>query len=114
MKTTTTPRLRLVPGLQPLPGELDAPAPELTPALLREALAVLGEEQLAEALAALGPSKLGRVVDKTLVRVVIARDAGAHLEHAVLVGLAVGELCDKLAGVRPAPSPRRDAHRSPR
>lgn len=106
--------LRLVPGPSPHSEGLALDVPVLTPALLAEALAALPEEQLAGALAALDPRVLGRVVDKTLMQLLIARDAGAHLEHAVLVARAVGQLCDVLGAVRPVPSPRRDAHRSPR
>lgn len=95
--------LRLVggrdaPSAAPDPTDLFPSA--LSPELLGELLAAVPENVAADALASLGPTALARVVDKALMQLLLARGAGEHLEHGVLVARALGQFCDGLPSRR--------------
>lgn len=104
----TRPTLRLVGGRDVSPAQdptydpADGFPSALSPELLGELLRSVPEEVAADALASFAPAVLARVVDKALMKVLLAREATEHLENGVLVAQALGQLCDRLSGSRRA------------
>ena len=101
--------LRLVGGRDvpsPAPDPTYDPTDEfpsvLSPELLGELLQAVPEEVAADALASLAPAVLARVVDKALIRVILAGEATDYLEVGIRVAQDFGELCDRLPGARRA------------
>jgi hypothetical protein len=91
--------LRLVGG-RDVPSSAADPAhdpTDLFPSPLSpDLLGAVPEAVAAQALASLTPAALARMVDGALTQILLRLDAGEHVENAVLVASALGQLCDRL------------------